>query len=51
MQPVNWKLRGNSEGMAIARGYLAASERADATAVQAALQAFLADRLSGGYLH
>ncbi len=28
----------------IARGYLAANERADATAVQAALQAFLADR-------
>jgi len=35
----------------IARGYLAANDRADAVAVQAALQAFLADRLSGGHLH
>ena len=36
---------------AIARGYLAAEEREDAEAVQAALEAFLADRLSGGHLH
>ena len=35
----------------IARGYLAADEREDAEAVQAALEAFLADRLSGGHLH
>jgi hypothetical protein len=34
----------------IARGYLAADEREDAEAVQAALEAFLADRLSGGHL-
>ena len=30
----------------IARGYLAADEREDAEAVQAALEAFLADRLT-----
>jgi hypothetical protein len=35
----------------VARGYLAADEREDAEAVQAALEAFLADRLSGGHLH
>jgi hypothetical protein len=35
----------------IARGYLAADEREDAEAVQAALETFLADRLSGGHLH
>jgi hypothetical protein len=35
----------------IARGYLAADEREDDLAVQEALQAFLADRLSGGHLH
>ena len=35
----------------IARGYLAADEREDAEAVQAAFQAFLADGLSGGHLH
>ncbi len=35
----------------IARGYLAANEREDGLAVQEALQAFLADRLSGGQLH
>jgi hypothetical protein len=35
----------------IARGYLAADEREDAEAVRAALEAFLADRLSGGHLH
>jgi hypothetical protein len=35
----------------IARGYLAADEREDAEAVQAAFQAFLADGLSGGRLH
>jgi hypothetical protein len=35
----------------IARGYLAADEREDAEAVQAALEAFLADRLSGSHLH
>ncbi len=35
----------------IDRGYLAANEREDATAVQEALQAFLADGLSGGQLH
>jgi hypothetical protein len=34
----------------IARGYLAADEREDAEAVQAALESFLADRL-GGHLH
>jgi hypothetical protein len=34
----------------IARGYLAADEREDAKAVQAALEAFLAKRL-GGHLH
>jgi hypothetical protein len=33
----------------ISRGYLAADEREDAEAVQAALEAFLADRLSGGH--
>ena len=35
----------------IARGYLAADEREDAAAVQAALEAFLADLASGGRLH
>jgi hypothetical protein len=35
----------------IARGYLAADEREDAEAVQAAFQAFIADGLSGGRLH
>jgi len=35
----------------IARGYLAANERADAEAVQAAFQTFLDDGLSGGHLH
>jgi hypothetical protein len=35
----------------IARGYLAANEREDDLAVREALQAFLADRLSGGHLH
>ena len=35
----------------IARGYLAADEREDGEAVQAAFQAFLADGLSGGHLH
>ena len=35
----------------IARGYLAADEREDAGAVQAAFEAFLADPLSGGHLH
>jgi len=35
----------------VARGYLATNKRADAVAVQEALQAFLADRLSGGHLH
>ena len=35
----------------ISRGYLAASEREDAPAVQEALQAFLADRLSAAHLH
>jgi hypothetical protein len=35
----------------IARGYLAADEREDAEAVQAAFEAFLADGLSGGHLH
>ena len=34
----------------IARGYLAANNREDAEAVQAAIEAFL-DRLSGGLLH
>jgi len=35
----------------IARGYLAADQREDGLAVQAAFQAFLADGLSGGHLH
>ena len=35
----------------IARECLAADEREDAEAVEAALQAFLADRLSGACLH
>ena len=35
----------------IARRYLAADEREDAEAVQAAFEAFLADGLSGGHLH
>jgi hypothetical protein len=35
----------------IARGYLAADEREAAEALQAAIEAFLADRLSGGHFH
>jgi hypothetical protein len=35
----------------IARGYLAADERAEDVAVREAFEAFLADRLSGGHLH
>jgi hypothetical protein len=40
-----------SREVAVGREYLAADEREDAEAVQAALQAFLADGLSGGHLH
>ena len=35
----------------IARGYLAADEREDGLPIQEALQAFLADGLSGGHPH